>query len=225
MPHSIRGTRRLKDLGIDTGVPVLFSTEKARCALVPCPGDNPADYQVVRFLPPSVYTSECSPSEHSSRDTELCSPEVVRTRWVAPALTPKRCLRLRRGAQVPGFRVRTIPVLGATPALFGQAMAAWSLCTIAKQPFSGEPPFKPRSEQARARLLLCSEGRLMASMADSLSLSERPHSPSLRPRASSTASTSARLSPRRSAPRSSSSRAVQTRMMMRRRWFGLTSTM
>lgn len=39
---------RLKDLGICEGISVLFSTEKARCSLVPCPGENPADYQVVR---------------------------------------------------------------------------------------------------------------------------------------------------------------------------------
>lgn len=42
---------------------------------------------------------------------------------------------------VPNFRVRTIPVLGTTPALFGQAAAAYVLCHLARQPFSPEPVF------------------------------------------------------------------------------------
>ena len=41
---------------------------------------------------------------------------------------------------LPGFRVRTIPVLGTTPAIFGCAAAAWALCTLAGQPFHGSPP-------------------------------------------------------------------------------------
>lgn len=114
-------------MGIEAGIPVLFSTEKARCALVPCPGENPADYQVVRTRRP-----------HLGAILKGAGPPVRSAQPLVP--------------QVPGFRVRTIPVLGATPALFGQAMAAWVLCTLAKQPFSGEPPYKPRSEQAQQQL-------------------------------------------------------------------------
>jgi hypothetical protein len=40
---------------------------------------------------------------------------------------------------VPNFRVRTIPVLGPTPALFGMAAASYILCTLAEAPFDGEP--------------------------------------------------------------------------------------
>ena len=40
---------------------------------------------------------------------------------------------------VPNFRVRTIPVLGTTPAAFGLAAAGHILCTLAGQPFQTEP--------------------------------------------------------------------------------------
>lgn len=39
---------------------------------------------------------------------------------------------------VENFRLRVIPVLGTTPALFGQTMAAFVLCALAGQPFSPE---------------------------------------------------------------------------------------
>lgn len=42
---------------------------------------------------------------------------------------------------VPNFRVRTIPVLGTMPALFGQAAAAHVLTHLAQQPFTPEPVF------------------------------------------------------------------------------------
>lgn len=35
--------------------------------------------------------------------------------------------------------MRTIPVLGTTPALFGMAAAGYVLCRLAGQPFEGEP--------------------------------------------------------------------------------------
>ena len=49
---------------------------------------------------------------------------------------------------LPGFRVRTIPVLGTTPALFGCAAAAWAVCTLAGQPFHSAPPVALAPEQA-----------------------------------------------------------------------------
>ncbi|GAB9465671.1 Ubiquitin-activating enzyme [Globisporangium polare] len=39
---------------------------------------------------------------------------------------------------VENFRIRVIPVLGTTPALFGQTMAAYVLCDLAGQPFAPE---------------------------------------------------------------------------------------
>lgn len=39
---------------------------------------------------------------------------------------------------VENFRLRVIPVLGTTPALFGQTMAAYVLCALAGQPFVPE---------------------------------------------------------------------------------------
>lgn len=43
---------------------------------------------------------------------------------------------------VPGFRVRTIPVLGTTPAFFGMAAAAYVICHLAKAPFYPEPVYR-----------------------------------------------------------------------------------
>ncbi|CAM9575002.1 unnamed protein product, partial [Laminaria digitata] len=37
---------------------------------------------------------------------------------------------------VDNFRVRVLPVLGTTPAIFGQAMACWVLCELGRKPFS-----------------------------------------------------------------------------------------
>eukprot|EP00903_Cladosiphon_okamuranus_P013344 g12437.t1 len=37
---------------------------------------------------------------------------------------------------VDNFRVRVLPVLGTTPAIFGQAMACWVLCEVGGKPFS-----------------------------------------------------------------------------------------
>lgn len=43
---------------------------------------------------------------------------------------------------VPNFRVRTIPVLGTMPAIFGMAAASYILCQLAQLPFHPEPIFK-----------------------------------------------------------------------------------
>lgn len=44
--------RLRRDHGIDAGVPVVLSTEKPRCALVPISevGNNPLDYQVLELI-------------------------------------------------------------------------------------------------------------------------------------------------------------------------------
>ncbi len=43
---------------------------------------------------------------------------------------------------MPNFRIRTIPVLGTTPAIFGLAAAAYILCQLAETPFTPEPIFR-----------------------------------------------------------------------------------
>jgi hypothetical protein len=48
---------------------------------------------------------------------------------------------------VPNFRVRTIPVLGTAPAIFGMAAAAHILCELAGAPFSGEPMIQLTGQQ------------------------------------------------------------------------------
>jgi len=48
---------------------------------------------------------------------------------------------------IPNFRIRTIPVLGTSPALFGMAAASWCLCQMAGTPFFPQPHFKTRRQQ------------------------------------------------------------------------------
>lgn len=48
---------------------------------------------------------------------------------------------------VPNFRVRTIPVLGTAPAIFGMACAAHILCELAQAPFLGEPLIQLTGQQ------------------------------------------------------------------------------
>ncbi|MEW5309298.1 MAG: hypothetical protein WDW38_001193 [Sanguina aurantia] len=73
-----------------------------------------------------------------------------------------RALRSSPAAIVPHFRVRSIPVLGTTPAIFGMAAAAHILCGLAGSPFVGEAAFPARGpEYARQldRLLAREEAR------------------------------------------------------------------
>eukprot|EP00882_Tetradesmus_deserticola_P009413 GHRQ01009936.1.p4 GENE.GHRQ01009936.1~~GHRQ01009936.1.p4 ORF type:complete len:152 (-),score=43.28 GHRQ01009936.1:1480-1935(-) len=48
---------------------------------------------------------------------------------------------------VPNFRVRTIPVLGTAPAIFGMAAASYILCQLAGSPFDGEPIIQLTGQQ------------------------------------------------------------------------------
>jgi hypothetical protein len=48
---------------------------------------------------------------------------------------------------VPNFRVRTIPVLGTAPAIFGMAAASFMLCQLAGSPFDGEPIIQLTAQQ------------------------------------------------------------------------------
>lgn len=53
---------------------------------------------------------------------------------------------------VPNFRVRTIPVLGTMPAIFGLAAASHILCQLAGLPFHPEPIFKLTEGQYETQL-------------------------------------------------------------------------
>ena len=94
--------RLKRDHGINGGIPVLLSTEKQRCDLVPVEaedGKSLKDYQVL-----------------------------------------------------PNFRIRTIPVFGALPAIFGMACAAHVVTTLAEQPFDSEPVFRMQLQQYETQL-------------------------------------------------------------------------
>ncbi|KAJ9505283.1 hypothetical protein QJQ45_027866, partial [Haematococcus lacustris] len=58
---------------------------------------------------------------------------------------------------VPNFRVRTIPVLGTTPAAFGMAAAGWMLCQLAGMPFETTPIMILEGRQYDDQLALLAE--------------------------------------------------------------------
>jgi hypothetical protein len=62
-----------------------------------------------------------------------------------PLLKPASPHRLHQ--VVPNFRVRTIPVLGTAPAIFGMAAAGYILCQLAQQPFEPEPIIQLTGQQ------------------------------------------------------------------------------
>ena len=61
-------------------------------------------------------------------------------------------MRLGAAQIVPNFRVRTIPVLGTMPAIFGLAAASYILCQLAEAPFQPEPIFKLTEGQYETQL-------------------------------------------------------------------------
>lgn len=63
-------------------------------------------------------------------------------------LTDEQLAAPQEFGAVQHFRTRIMPVLGTSPAVMGQAMAAFVLCAVAKQPFRPEP-VAPMSIKAR----------------------------------------------------------------------------
>ena len=53
---------------------------------------------------------------------------------------------------VPNFRIRTIPVFGALPAIFGMACAAHVVTALAGQSFVSEPVFRMQKKQYETQL-------------------------------------------------------------------------
>jgi hypothetical protein len=53
---------------------------------------------------------------------------------------------------VPNFRIRTIPVFGALPAIFGMACAAHVVTTLAGQAFDSEPVFRMQKKQYETQI-------------------------------------------------------------------------
>ena len=53
---------------------------------------------------------------------------------------------------MPNFRIRTMPVLGALPAIFGMACAAHVVTTLAGQPFDSEPVLHIQQRQYDTQL-------------------------------------------------------------------------
>lgn len=89
----------------------------------------------------------------------LFSTEAPRCGLVTPDVPGVELAELQ---QQPGFRVRTIPVLGTTPSAFGCAAAAWALCLLAGQPLHGRPPCDAPPEAVEQQLArLCEREALL----------------------------------------------------------------
>jgi tRNA A37 threonylcarbamoyladenosine dehydratase len=66
-------------------------------------------------------------------------------------LTDEQALTPTEFGVADGFRTRVMPVLGTSPAIMGQAMAAFVLCEVAQQPFVPQP-VATMSAKARHKL-------------------------------------------------------------------------
>ena len=54
--------------------------------------------------------------------------------------------------------MRTIPVLGTMPAIFGMAAASYILCQLAEQPFTSEPLFHLQVWLSSCFFCFCEDG-------------------------------------------------------------------
>ena len=91
-----------------------------------------------------VYSSERPTRKLCALEGEAAeAPQVSCEAVAAPGLSAvprSRCCRcgsapLQEFGALENFRVRILPVLGTTPAVFGNALAAQVLCELARQPF------------------------------------------------------------------------------------------
>ena len=75
--------RLRRQLGVEAGIPVLLSTEKPRCRLVPIAevGENPLDYQVIRHNPPPSPPLRCRAATCSLPNLAKATGN---TRWIFP---------------------------------------------------------------------------------------------------------------------------------------------
>jgi len=83
--------------------------------------------------------------------TALISLEKARCELVAE-MDLKEGETLADYQVIPNFRIRTIPVLGCVPAIFGMALASHVLTQIAEAPFEGEPLINLQSKQYDTQL-------------------------------------------------------------------------
>ncbi len=86
--------------------------------------------------------------QHNMRDcdiTMVVSTERPRANLLPPdEFTADLPGQLHDYQVIPNFRIRTIPVLGTTPAMFGMAAAAHVICSIAQFTMFPEPVFGVR---------------------------------------------------------------------------------
>lgn len=123
---------------------MLLSTEKPRVGLIfgGEEGASPLDYQVPRCCREEGWPQAGSGwRQGQSRPPVGRAPRSPTTPPGAytQSLMPSSLLPIPK--VVPNFRIRTIPVLGTMPALFGMAAASWILCQLAGKPFVPEPVF------------------------------------------------------------------------------------
>jgi tRNA A37 threonylcarbamoyladenosine dehydratase len=141
--------------GFGEGVTVLLSTEAPRCALVaPCEAEGEGGgaegaAALARAAAEAARASAAAerrggggasasspPSEPADAAVAVASPPPSSPPAAAKAAATNP---LADYQLIPNFRVRIVPVLGTTPAVFGQAAAAHVLCRLAGAPFDGEP--------------------------------------------------------------------------------------
>jgi len=136
--------RRHPGAGLAEGVTILLSTEAPRCGLVAaCEGEAAADAAALARAAAEAARRSAAAEAGGGGGGGAADATVavasLSTQDAGGDGAKNNNNPLADYQVVPNFRVRIIPVLGTTPAVFGQAAAAHALCRLAGAPFDGEP--------------------------------------------------------------------------------------
>lgn len=152
---------------IDTKVALLAACKKRGIRVVSCAGAG-AKADPTRIRITDVSQSSADPLARSVRHKLRKRHGITAGIDVVLSAEKPRCnlvdntdgsAPLSEFQVIPNFRIRTIPVLGTTPAIFGLAAAAHVVTQLAQQPISPEPVFSvtPAAIEAQLQRLTDSE--------------------------------------------------------------------
>ncbi|GMH32893.1 hypothetical protein BSKO_00727 [Bryopsis sp. KO-2023] len=143
----------------DTKVSLLVACHRRGIPVLCCGGAGAkADPTRLRFVDISESSADplCRKIRHRLRrhDIERGIPVLLSTEQPRCSLLSLGDTEMENPLDyqiVPNFRVRTIPVLGTAPAVFGMAAASFVLCQLAEQPYKSEPMFTIQPSQCETQ--------------------------------------------------------------------------
>ncbi|KAK3236364.1 hypothetical protein CYMTET_53498 [Cymbomonas tetramitiformis] len=138
---------------IQTKVDLLAACHRRGLRVLCCAGAGAkADPTKLRFA--DICESSCDPLARAVRTRLRKDHGIEKGIPVLLSMEKQRCelvpcegSDLSEYQVVPNFRVRTIPVLGTTPAIFGMACASYTLCKLACQPLNYQGPIELKLDQ------------------------------------------------------------------------------